>query len=163
MAIVMIAIFPKRHIEFHKSESDEKWLPEFIVEQNSKWEIITKNYTLRDANWNLMAKFRKNLFTDILRKTWHIHFWSKHIVVKEDSIILGLLRRLSPISWLIRTNFIFVDVTSNPKSNEIIWYFKRKFELFDNYVLDLNNDSAFWVPRQIALCMAVLLDSWERR
>jgi hypothetical protein len=107
----------------------------------------------------VVARFRKNLFTDILRKTWHMEFSGKHYLVKEDSIIMSLLRRFMPYGQFIRTNFIFIDVTANPDSSVILGYFKRKFELFDNYVLDLSNDASFCIPRQIALCMAILLDT----
>lgn len=107
----------------------------------------------------IICKFRKNVFTDIFRKKWHMEFDGKHIEVVEDSIILGLLRRFMPYGNLIRTNFIFVDTTSQ----DTLWIFKRKFELFDNYSLDLSADTAFRVPRQLSLGMAILLDTWEKR
>lgn len=160
--VASIAIYPKRHIEFFEAEDSDE-LAEFIILQDKKFEIINKSFTLKDKHWNILAIFKKNLFTDILRKTWHIEFEWKHIIVKEDSIILSILRRTMPFGQLIRTNFIFLNATNDPKSNEILGYFKRKFELFDNYVLDLTSDMTFSVPRQIALCMAVLLDTWERR
>lgn len=68
-----------------------------------------------------------------------------------------------PFGQLIRTNFIFIDATNDPKSSNIIGYFKRKFEIFDNYMLDMTRDPTYVVPRQFALCMAVLLDSGEKR
>lgn len=160
--VASIAIFPKRHIEFFETEDSDK-LAEFIILQDKKFEIINKTFTLKDKHWNILAIFRKNLFTDILRKTWHIEFEWKHIIVKEDSVILSILRRIMPYGQLIRINFIFINATHNPNSSDVIGYFKRKFELFDNYLLDLSNDVAFSVPRQIAICMAVLLDTWERR
>jgi hypothetical protein len=64
-----------------------------------------------------------------------------------------------PFWKLIRTNFIFTEVDSW----DILWIFKRKFELFDNYTLDLSNDMAYRVPRQLSLWMAILLDTWEKR
>lgn len=159
-----IYLSPKRSIEFFFSEKDagEK-TPEFIVTQDKKLEFPTQNYTLRDATGKSVATFSKNVFTDILRKTWHVKYGDKHIMVKEDSIILGLMRRLLPFGNLIRTNFIFTDVTQDPNSSQIIGYFKRKFEIFDNYLLDLSTDPAYIIPRQYALCVTVLLDTGEKR
>lgn len=165
MAIIAIVyLSPKRHIEFFFSEQDaDNKAPEFVVSQDKKIEFPNQNYTLRDASGSTVAKFRKNIFTDILRKTWHIEFAWKHIIIKEDSIILGLLRRLLPYGEFIRTNFIFLDVTHDLKSSQIIGYFKRKYELFDNYSLDMTNDPTYIVPRQLALCIAILLDTGEKR
>jgi Flp pilus assembly protein protease CpaA len=41
--------------------------------------------------------------------------------------------------------------------------FKRKIELFDNYVLDLSPDPSYSIPRQVAIAIAVLLDTGEKR
>jgi predicted Zn finger-like uncharacterized protein len=159
-----VALSPKRHIEFFFSEGDvEAKQPEFVVSQDGKLEFPTQHFTLRDASGNTVAKFRKNVFTDIFRKTWHMEYSGKHVVVREDSVILGLLRRWMPFGQLIRTNFIFQDVTNGSKPTDILGYFKRKFELFDNYSLDMTNDPTYSVPRQLALCMAILLDTGERR
>ncbi len=162
--VTIIYLSPKRHIEFFFSEKDaDNQKPEFIITQDKKIEFPNQNYTLRDASGSTVAKFRKNIFTDILRKTWHIEFAWKHIIIKEDSIILGLLRRLLPYGQFIRTNFIFLDVTQDINSSQIIGYFKRKYELFDNYSLDMTSDPTYIIPRQFALCTAVLLDTGEKR
>lgn len=152
-----IFVYPKRHICFHINEDDINWIPEFEVQEDSKYQIITKTYTMLGKNKEILCKYKKNVFTNIFRKKWHMEFDWKHIVVKEDSIILGLLRRF--FTNLIRTNFIFTDESTW----ENLWIFKRKFELFDNYVLDLSNDIAYKIPRKLSIWMAVLLDTWERR
>lgn len=159
--VVIVSIAGRRWIEFYLSEEDaNRENAEFTISQDNTYEFIHKHYTLRH-NGAVIAQFDKNIFTDILRKKWHINFNGKHILVKEESVILGILRRL----WIpfIRTNFIFLDITVSPQSDEIIGYFKRKFEIFDNYLLDMTNDPSFVIPREIAICMAVLLDCWERR
>ena len=159
--IYIISIAGRRWIEFYLSEDDmNRSDPEFTISQNNLYEIIHKNYSLKQNDVEI-ARFEKNTFTDILRKKWHMHYNGKHILVKEDSVVLGILRRL----WVpfIRTNFIFIDITTDPKSNIIIGYFKRKFEIFDNYLLDMTSDPSFIVPREIAICMAIVLDTGERR
>ncbi len=158
---IFLAIFvsPKKHIRFFKSASDtkKKWL--FEIKEDSKFQMINKTYTMINKDQEVICKFRKNIFTDVIRKKWHMEFDGKHIEIKEDSIILWLLRRFMPFWKLIRTNFIFTDL----KSQDNLWIFKRKFELFDNYSLDLSNDRAYRVPRQLSIWMAVLLDTGEKR
>lgn len=162
--IIFYLIKPKRHIKFYKSLEDEKlWKIVFEVEQDKKIPMIIDSFTFKDNKSSMTAKFKKNIFTNILRRKWHIYMGERHFLIKEDSIILWLLRRLLPFGGLIRTNFIFLDITNDPKSNVILWFYKRKFELFDNYKLDMSSDVTYKIPRQIAICLAVLLDTGERR
>lgn len=161
LMIFIISVAWRRGIEFYLSEADmNKNDSEFTITQDNLYEFIHKNYTLKH-NGEEIAKFDKNIFTDILRKKWHMYYGGKHILIKEESVILWIMRRLG--IPFIRTNFIFLDVTNDPKSTNIIGYFKRKFEIFDNYLLDMSNDPSFIVPREIAICMAILLDCGERR
>lgn len=160
-AVIVISLASKRGIEFYLSEEDmNKNKTEFNISQDNTYEFINKHFTLRQ-NGVEIAQFTKNIFTDILRKKWHMFYDGKHILIKEESVILGILRRLG--IPFIRTNFIFLDITENPQSDVIVGYFKRKFEIFDNYLLDMTNDPTFIVPREIAICMAILLDCGERR
>ncbi len=154
-----IFIYPKKHILFFKNEKDIKWESEFEIKEDSTFQMINKTYTMVNKNKEVICKFRKNIFTNIFRKKWHMIFDWKHLEIKEDSIFLGLLRRFIPFGKLIRTNFIFIDA----KNQDNLWIFKRKFELFDNYTLDLSNDVDYRIPRQLSIWMAILLDTWEKR
>lgn len=156
---ISLYIFPERHIKFFKNDLDVNWEPEFEIKEDSKYQFINKTYTMLNKEKEIICKYKKNVFTNILRKKWHMEFDWKHLEIKEDSIILWLLRRFMPFWQLIRTNFIFTDANSWDN----LWIFKRKFELFDNYVLDLSNDNTYRVPRQLAIWMAILLDTWEGR
>jgi DNA-directed RNA polymerase subunit RPC12/RpoP len=161
LLIFIMSIAGRRDIEFYLSEADmDKNDSEFTIHQDNLYELVHKTYTLK-RNGVEIAKFDKNIFTDILRKKWHMYYNGKHILVKEESVILGIMRRLGVP--FIRTNFIFIDITSDPKSINILGYFKRKFEIFDNYLLDMTSDPSFIIPREIAICMAILLDCGERR
>lgn len=156
---IAILISPKKHIRFFKDDKDLEWEAEFEIKEDSKFQIINKTFTMLNKEKEIICKFRKNIFTDIIRKKWHMEFDWKHIEIKEDSIILWLLRRFIPYGKFIRTNFIFTDF----KKNNNLWIFKRKFELFDNYTLDLSNDIVYNVPRKLAIWMSILLDTWEKR
>ncbi len=112
-----------------------------------------------------MATFEKNVFTNVFRRRWWIILPDgRKFLIKEDSIILSLFRRLVPIiGQFIRTNFVFFDLQNDPNQTRPIGIFKRKFELFDNYMLDLKNDPAFTIPRKVAIGLAILLDTGEKR
>ena len=69
------------------------------------------------------------------------------------------MRRFAILGSFIRTNFVFTD----SESHKNLGMFKRKFEIFDNYSLDLSDDISYAIPRQYAIGMAVLLDTWEKR
>jgi hypothetical protein len=81
-------------------------------------------------------------------------------VVKEDSLILSLLRRTGiPIFALMRTNFVFLQGLGE----EVVGEFNRKFTLLDRYVLDMSADTLRSIDRRIALAVGVMLDTGERR
>jgi len=81
-------------------------------------------------------------------------------VIKEDSIILSLLRRvLGPALGLLRTNFVFFKGNSDHPIGE----FNRKFTLLDRYVLDLTSDPEHSLDRRVALALGVMLDTGEGR
>lgn len=157
--LVAILITPKRHIDFYQSESDTLQAPEMSIQEDSRYPVINKTYTMLDTHKEVVCRFRKNIFTNIIRKTWHMEFEDTHIEVKEDSIFLWLLRRFMPFWKFIRTNFIFIDTLSGNQ----VWIFKRKFQVFDNYSLDLSEDIDYKISRKLSIGMAVLLDTGERR
>ena len=81
-------------------------------------------------------------------------------MVREDSIILSLLRRIPiPIFQLMRTNFVFLKFGSDRELGE----FRRKRTILDRYVLDMKSDPTRILDRRLAVAMAVMLDTGERR
>jgi hypothetical protein len=75
-------------------------------------------------------------------------------------MILSLLRRfLGHFFGILRTNYIIVD----PVSKHVIGEFNRKFSLFDKYVLDMSADRSLELDRRMAVALAVMLDTGERR
>ena len=82
--------------------------------------------------------------------------------VREDSIILSLIRRfgaLVPILRLMRTNYLFFRFGTDRELGE----FRRRRTILDRYVLDLTADPTRSLDRRLAVAMAVMLDTGERR
>jgi len=161
-AVAMAVILSlKRHVLFYRDESRTDKLIDVL--QDKKIHIIVATFTLRSATGEVIAKFRKNYLHNFIRRKWQVIAPSGEVIctVKEDSIILSILRRfLGPLFYsLLRTNFIFC----RQESDEIIGEFNRKFTLFDRYVLDMSSDPTRSLDRRIALAMGVMLDTGERR
>ncbi|MCE9566215.1 MAG: zinc-ribbon domain-containing protein [Planctomycetes bacterium] len=168
---VIIALYPKRHVQFYTDESKRTLVLE--AKQDQKIAFINFWYTLTDENGEVLVRFRKNFVHGILRKRWFIHAPNGEILfeVKEDSIILSLLRRTVgsivdeiPLLGLViaaalRTNFIFTRYGET----KVLGEFNRRLTLLDRYVLDLSDDPGREIDRRVAVAMGVLLDTGERR
>jgi uncharacterized protein YxjI len=157
---VGVPLSAKRHVTFYRDGSKRDRLLEVL--QDKKWQPITATYTVRDFRGKPLARFAKNILTNLIRKRWDIHGpdGRRQYVAKEDSVILSLLRRfLGPLFGLLRTNFIIL----RPDSEEVIGEFKRKFTILDRYVLDMSGDPQRLMDRRVALALGVMLDTGERR
>jgi uncharacterized protein YxjI len=157
---VLVALQPKRHVYFYRDESKQEQLLE--VRQDRKFMPIVQTFTIQDPAGNVLARLRKNSLTDFFRKRWQCFNpdGSVRCVIKEDSLILSLLRRfLGPLFGILRTNFIICE----GQTERVIGEFNRKFTILDRYVLDLKADPARTLDRRIALAIGVMLDTGERR
>ena len=160
LVAALVALYPKRHVYFYRDQTMQDKLLEVL--QDRKFMPIVATYTIRDAAGNVLARLRKNIFTNVFRKKWWCYNadGSVRCVVKEDSVILSLLRRrLGPLFGILRTNFIFCD----PGTEDVIGEFNRKFTILDRSVLDLQADPARQLDRRVALAIGVMLDTGERR
>ncbi len=160
LVAAFVALYPKRHVYFYRDATKQDKLLEVL--QDRKVMPIVATYTIRDAAGNVLARLRKNIFTNLFRKKWWCYNpdGSVRCVVKEDSVILSLLRRfLGPLFGILRTNFIFCD----PSTDDVIGEFNRKFTILDRYVLDMRADPARQLDRRVALAIGVMLDTGERR
>ena len=158
--LVGSAVSKKRHITFYRDENKRERLLE--IRQDKKLQVIVATYTVRDARGEPMARLRKNYLYNIFRKRWEIRTLADQLafLVKEDSIILSLLRRvLGPMYGLLRTNFIFCGADGR----SVLGEFKRKMTILDRYALDLKRDRHRKLDRRLALAMGVMLDTGERR
>ncbi|MDY6992206.1 MAG: hypothetical protein SVR94_06305 [Pseudomonadota bacterium] len=158
--IVALLLYKKRHIEIYRDDSQQELL--LHISQEQKIEFLNATFVLRDADNQVLARFRKNYIYNILRRRWYCYTpeGTLFCVAKEDSIILSLLRRfLGHFFGLLRTNFIILKGATT----QVIGEFNRKYTLLDRYVLDMSADSTRDIDRRIALALGVLLDTGERR
>lgn len=168
---VIIQLYPRRHITFYADKAQED--PLMRAFQDQKWVFVNQWYTLADDTGAVLCRFRKNFLHGILRRRWYVHGPDGEVrfVVKEDSLILSLLRRsigyvLDEIPLLglalaaaLRTNFIYTRVSDG----KVLGEFNRRLTFLDRYVLDLTEDEDRELDRRVAVAMGVLLDTGERR
>ena len=157
---VIILLAPKRHVFFYRDDNKAELL--LKVEQDQKFAPIVATYTVCAPSGVVLAKLRKNYLYNIFRKRWQILTPQGGVIsiVKEDSILLSLLRRvLGPAFGLLRTNFVFFK----GETEQPIGEFNRKFTLLDRYVLDLSQDLESHIDPRIAVAAGVMLDTGERR
>ena len=157
-----VYFFPKRHVTFWRDKERGDRLLE--VNQDSKLQLINATFTVKDRDGVPIARFSKNIFSNIARKCWRCTTpdGSPLCCAYEDSMILALLRRfLGTMMGLLRTNFVLVE-GRNP-GGRTLGEFNRKFTLFDRYVLDMTPDSTRFLDRRVALALGVMLDTGERR
>ncbi len=160
VVVVLVALQPKRHVYFYRDASKQEQLLE--IRQDRKFMPIVQTFTIQDPAGNVLARLRKNSLTDFFRKRWQCFNpdGSLRCIIKEDSLILSLLRRfLGPLFGILRTNFIICE----GQTERVIGEFNRKFTILDRYVLDLKADPARTLDRRIALAIGVMLDTGERR
>ncbi|MDR7866863.1 MAG: hypothetical protein RIN56_08575 [Sporomusaceae bacterium] len=160
--LVAYFVGPRRHIHFYPDEN--KTAAILTVTQDYVVQFPTTRFTLRDLAGNILATYKKNRFTDFLRKRWWVYGPDGVLllVAQEDSIILSLLRRLTgyivDIAFF-RTNFIFYA----PDRETVLGEFNRKMTIFDRYTLDMSEDAGGAIDRRVALALGVLLDTGEGR
>lgn len=158
--VLLIWMAPKRHITFYADEARTQ--PVLHVSQDQKFSFIRAWYTVRCPEHGELGRFMKNYLFNFYRKRWYIFdsLGTNQLLAQEDSMILSLLRRfLGPLFGILRTNYIIVE----PKSQRVIGEFNRKFSLFDKYTLDMSADRAREMDRRMAVALAVILDTGERR
>ena len=162
--VVIAAYFigPRRDTAFYPD--DRKQVVLLRVTQDYVFQFPTTRFTLYDAAGHTLASFRKNRFTDFLRKRWRVYGpdGALLLVAREDSIILSLLRRLTGLIVdfaAFRTNFVIYA----PDEDTVMGEFNRKMTIFDRYTLDMSEDADRTVDRRVALALGVLLDTGEGR
>ncbi len=157
---VGVLCIKKRHVTLYRDDTKQERLLDIL--QHRKFHFLTGTYTVRDADEKPLAILRKHYIYNIFRKRWYCHKpdWQLLCTVKEDSLILSLLRRyLRPLSALLRTNFIFTD----PQTGDVLGEFNRKFTILDRYVLDMSADPTRKIDRRVAVAVGVMLDTGEKR
>ena len=155
---------PKRHITFFADEEKQHKLLEIL--QDQKIAIRMATYTVLDENGQEIGRFRKDYLANFLRKRWDGFHPDGTLlyVVREDSVLLSLLRRfLGSFYGLLRTNFVIHQVDESGNDGPLLGEFNRKFTLLDKYVLDCTHDRSRKMDRRMAIAIGVLLDTGEKR
>lgn len=162
--VVLAAYFigPRRDIFFYPDDRKQAVL--LTVTQDYFVQFPTTRFTLRDPAGHVLATYKKNRFTDFLRKRWRVYGPDGALLMfaREDSIILSLLRRLTGLLIdfaAFRTNFVLYA----PDGERVLGEFNRKLTIFDRYTLDMSEDADRTVDRRVALALGVLLDTGEGR
>jgi hypothetical protein len=158
--VVSMALRPLRHVTIYRDESRAEVLLKVL--QDQRVALVTRTYTVLAKGGEPIAKLRKTYIHNIVRKRWYVEAPDGRplALAIEDSIVLSLLRRvLGPLFGFLRTNFLLV----RGEHAEVFGEFNRKLTLLDRYVLDLSADPARTFDRRVALALAVMLDTGERR
>jgi len=157
--LAAMILSPKRHITFFADESMQQEL--MHVFQDQKIALISGTFTIADPDYALLGWAKKNYLSNVIRRSWELRDAESRLIarVREDSLFNALMRRFAPGGALWRTNFHFFA----PADRSIIGSFNRKFTILDRYVLDMAKDSARTIDRRLAVAMAVLLDTGEKR
>ena len=158
--VVSMSVRPLRHVTVYRDESRAEVL--LKVDQDQRVALVTRTYTVRAKGGEPIAKLRKTYIHNVVRKRWYVEAPDGRPLAMaiEDSIVLSLLRRvLGTLFGVLRTNFLLV----RGEDAEVFGEFNRKFTLLDRYVLDLSADPGRALDRRIALALAIMLDTGERR
>jgi hypothetical protein len=158
--VVSMSLRPLRHVTIYRDESRRE--PLLRVLQDQRVALLTRTYTVVTAAGETLAKLRKTYLHNVVRKRWYVASPAgvPQAMAIEDSMVLSLLRRvLGSFFGFLRTNFLLV----RGRDQEVFGEFNRKFTLLDRYVLDLSTDAERTFDRRVALALAVMLDSGERR
>lgn len=154
-----VVIVGRRHLRICRDDGLVHLL--LSVSQDNLWQLPVAHWSLRDGRGEILARFRKNLLWNLVRRRWDIILPDgSAFLVKEDSLLKAILRRVVPnmIAVFMRTNFVFLAADGLR-----LGVFNRKLAVRDHYVLDLGDDPDHRLDRRVALAMAVLLDTGERR
>ena len=162
-------LFGRRTITVFSDDSKSEALMSLI--QDHLWEMFHRNYTVADADGQVIARCSRNNLTSLFRRGWRIMDPDGAMTARarENSLLLCIIRRvldLIPyveiIGGIVKTDFDFL-VTAGDGQEEKIGTFKRRFSIFDKYVLDLSEDSERNLDRRVALGVGILLDTGEKR
>ena len=160
LVVVSMSLRPLRHVTVYRDESRAEVV--LRVRQDQRVALLTRTYTVLTKGGEPIATLRKTYIHNVVRKRWYVEAPDGRPLAKaiEDSMVLSLLRRvLGPFFGFLRTNFLLV----RGADEEVVGEFNRKFTLLDRYVLDLSADPGRALDRRIALALAIMLDTGERR
>ena len=162
-------LFGRRTITVFSDDSKTEAL--LTLTQDHLWEMFHRNYTVADAGGQIIARCSRNNLTSLLRRGWRIMDPGGAMTARarENSLLLCMVRRVIDfipyveiIGGIVRTDFDFLAIAADGQEAKI-GTFRRRFSIFDKYVLDLSEDSERKLDRRVALGVGILLDTGEKR
>ena len=152
-------------------EDDSKQSPILLITQDHYWEVLRREYTVADADGQVIAKFSRNNLKSLFRRGWDVMSPDGVVIAraKEDSAVLAAVRRIidfipfvNLLGGIIKTDFHFLRPDEFGNETKI-GSFNRRISLFDKYVLNLSEDPERYLDRRAALALGILLDTGEKR
>jgi hypothetical protein len=134
--------------------------PILSISQDNKISLW-RRFTLFDDEGQPVAQFEKPKWTNFYRRHWKVLSLEGQLIcrINEDTWIRAIARRvLGNFFGLLRTDFYLLD----PEGIRLGTY-RRRWTIFDRYVLDLTEDAWRRLDRRVALAAGILLDTGERR
>jgi hypothetical protein len=159
----------KEKVEFYSDETKTELVFNFRAE---KVLDVHGRYVIGDKSGQPVGSFNKIFGKSLFISSWNINDQTGQpvLLVKENSLLLALLRRLiglvpyigeylSLIVMLFKYHFEFIDVQTGEKVGT---YFKTT--LFrDHYVLSLTDQASSTIDWRTYAAMAVALDALQSR
>lgn len=153
----------KEHIRFFADEGETQEV--FHIQGRSWLDTGGSRYDVNDAQDGHIGVLSHIFGKSLLRSTWRISTPDEQeiAVAHERSQSMALLRRaidfVPDIGGLIPIPYNF-DILAG---GEVIGHVNRKFNLRDQYVLDLSRDPERKLDRRLGIVLAVGLDTLQNR
>jgi hypothetical protein len=153
----------KENIRFFADESETREL--FHIQGRSWLDTGGSRYDVNDAQEGHIGILSHIFGKSLVRSTWRVQRPDEQeiAVAHERSQAMALLRRaidfVPDIGGLIPIPYNF-DILAG---EEVIGKLNRKFNLRDQYVLDLSGDPERLLDRRLGMALAVGLDTLQNR
>ena len=153
----------KEHIRFFADEAETE--ERFHIQGRSWLDTGGSRYDVNDAQDGHIGIISHIFGKSLLRSTWRVETPDEQeiAIAHERSPVLAILRRVidfvPDIGGLIPIPYNFDFVADG----QVIGKMNRKFNLRDQYVLDLSGDPERTLDRRLGLALAVGLDTLQNR
>ncbi len=143
--------FARRHWVFYSAQNSTT--PFFKIKFVRKYSLTKYQFNVIDAEGTIIAVIEEYLL-DFLRNIWSVKDSRQQILftVKEESLILALIRRLPLLSWinLIPIDYIILARSSESVRGEIMGAFRHT-------KLDLSEDFNHEIDQRLALAVSQII------
>ena len=153
----------KEHIRFFADEAETQEV--FHIQGRSWLDTGGSRYDVNDAQDGHIGILSHIFGKSLVRSTWRIETPDEQeiAIAHERSQVMALLRRgidfVPDIGGLIPIPYNF-DILAG---GAVIGHVNRKFNLRDQYVLDLSRDPERKLDRRLGIVLAVGLDTLQNR